>query len=333
MIPKPGKPGKKRPLGIPAINDRLVQEVVRTIIEPIFELSFNNQSHGFRPNRGCHTALKWVNTRMKDSIWFIEGDIKSYFPTVDHEVLMKLISKRVQDPIIIKLIREGLKARVFTEKDGQYTPELGTPQGGILSPLLSNIYLHEFDNYMEELMREYKKETKYRRRNKLAERLLKAGKKKEKYRLRVPLIDPQDTDNINCKYVRYADDFLVGVMGGRKTATEIRHKIAKWLKRELKIELSIEKTHITNISKGIPFLGYKFSRRTIVIKQKYGDKIKNRKMTIPTLDVDMDRVIKRLSAVGYCDGTGDPRPMFKHLQPPQSETNMEINYILRGLAE
>lgn len=68
MIPKPGKPGTKRPLGIPAINDRLVQEVVRTIIEPIFELSFNNQSHGFRPNRGCHTALKWINTRMKDSV-------------------------------------------------------------------------------------------------------------------------------------------------------------------------------------------------------------------------------------------------------------------------
>ena len=246
---------------------------------------------------------------------------------------MKLIMKRVQDPIIVKLIRDALKARVFTKKDGQYTPELGTPQGGILSPLLSNIYLHEFDNYMEGLMSEYKKETKYRKRNRLAERLLKAGKKREKYRLRVPLIDPQDAGNINCKYVRYADDFLIGVMGGRKIATEIRHKIANWLKRELRIELSIEKTHITNISDGVPFLGYKISRRTIVIKQRYGDKIKNRKMTIPTLDVDMERVIKRLSAAGYCDGSGKPKPMFKHLQPPQSETNKEINYILRGLAE
>ena len=333
MIPKPGKPGKKRPLGIPAINDRLVQEVVRTIIEPIFELNFSNQSHGFRPNRGCHTALKWINTQMKDSIWFIEGDIKSYFPTVNHEILMKLISRRVKDPIITKLIRDGLKARVFTRNEGKYIPELGTPQGGILSPLLSNVYLHEFDRYMETLMREYKRGTKYRKINKLPQRLLKAGKKKEKYRLRVPLIDPHDTENINCKYVRYADDFLIGVMGSRKMATEIKHKVAMWLKKELKIELSIEKTHVTNVSKGIPFLGYKFGRRTIVIRQKYADHERNRKMTIPTLDVDMDRVIKRLSAAGYCDGKGNPTPMFKHLQPPQSETNKEINYILRGLSE
>lgn len=139
---------------------------------------------------------------------------------------MKLISRRVKDPIITKLIRDGLKARVFTRNEGKYIPELGTPQGGILSPLLSNVYLHEFDRYMETLMREYKRGTKYRKINKLPQRLLKAGKKKEKYRLRVPLIDPHDTENINCKYVRYADDFLIGVMGSRKMATEIKHKVA-----------------------------------------------------------------------------------------------------------
>jgi len=97
QIPKPGKPGKTRPLGIPAINDRLVQEVIRSIIEPIFEPQFSNISFGFRPGRGCHTALKWINTNMKDSIWYIEGDIKSYFDKIDHDKLMELIKRRVTD--------------------------------------------------------------------------------------------------------------------------------------------------------------------------------------------------------------------------------------------
>jgi len=113
MIRKAGKPVKLRPLGIPAINDRLVQEVIRSIIEPIFELSFSNLSHGFRPNRSCHTALKWINTNMKDSIWIIEGDIKSYFSTIDHIILMSILEKRIQDPTIIKLIRTGLNAEVL----------------------------------------------------------------------------------------------------------------------------------------------------------------------------------------------------------------------------
>src|SRR5215471_11186363 len=105
MIPKPGKPGKFRPLGIPSINDRLVQEVIRTIIEPIYEIQFSKLSHGFRPNRGCHTALKWMNTNMKDPIWFIEGDIKSYFLSIDHNIFMKILKRKIQDPTILRLIQ------------------------------------------------------------------------------------------------------------------------------------------------------------------------------------------------------------------------------------
>jgi group II intron reverse transcriptase/maturase len=334
-IPKPGKPGQTRPLGIPAINDRLVQEVIRSIIEPIFELNFSNQSHGFRPNRSCHTALKWINTNMKDSVWFVEGDIKSYFPTINHNKLIEIIEGKIKDPLVLKLIRDGLKAKVFTQDNQEYIPELGTPQGGILSPLLSNIYLDSFDKFMEGLCAEYKgtRTSKYRKRNPAAMKLLKAGKKKEYYRLNIPLIDPADPTNINCKYIRYADDFIIGILGSRKIAEEIRDKIAKWLSGELKIELSMEKTHITHISKGIPFLGYKFCRRTIIIKQRYGNKIVNRKMKIPILDVDMNRVIHRLSAAKFCDKGGNPIPSFKFLQFPQSETNNRINYVLRGLGE
>jgi len=165
-IPKPGNPGKFRSLGIPSINDRLVQEVIRTILEPIYELSFSNLSHGFRPNRGCHTTLKWMNTNMKDSIWFIEGDIKNYFPSIDHDILMRILKKKIQDPTIIRLIRTGLKARVFQKDLTTYIPEVGTPQGGILSPLLSNIYLNELDQLMENFSKQYQGKVKTNNRKK-----------------------------------------------------------------------------------------------------------------------------------------------------------------------
>ena len=333
LIPKPGKPGKTRPLGIPAINDRLVQEVIRTIIEPIFELNFSNLSHGFRPNRGCHTALKWINTHMKDATWFIEGDIKSYFPSVDHNILMGLIQKRVTDPVIIKLIRKGLKAKVFPKDSISYVPELGTPQGGILSPLLSNIYLDEFDKYMYSFMEEFTT-TEKPRRNPAIEKYYKSKSKKDIYRLKIPYYDPKDKNYIKVKYIRYADDFLIGVNGDRKLAETIRERIGNWLKENLKLELSKEKTLITHISKGIGFLGYTFGsrRRAVFTKQKYGVKLLTRKMVIPTLDVDMGRVMRRLNEAGYCDKGGVPVPNFKHLQLPQSETNNKVNYIIQGLS-
>lgn len=154
-IPKPVKPGNLRPLGIPSINDRLVQEVVRSLIEPVFESTFLETSFGFRPARGFHTALKFINTRMKDSSWFVEGDIQGYFDNIDHNTLIKLIQKRVKDPLTIELIKTGLKAKVLAENNRVQNPKVGTPQGGILSPLLSNIYLHELDKFLEELQKEY----------------------------------------------------------------------------------------------------------------------------------------------------------------------------------
>ena len=334
-IPKPGKPGKFRPLGIPAINDRLVQEVIRTVIEPIFELNFSNKSHGFRPNRNCHTALKWINTNMKDSTWFIEGDIQSYFPTIDHEIIMKLISKRIQDPMILRLIKTGLKAKVFQEDWKAYIPELGTPQGGIISPLLSNIYLDEFDKYMEELSTQYLGEVKpgNRKKNPAALKLLRSGRKGEYYRLRMPSRIHNEVGYRNCKYTRYADDFVIGILGPRSMALEIREKVKIFLKNELNIELSMEKTKITHITEGIEFLGYKFSRKKHFVRQKYGRKVVLRKMTIPTLDVNIRRVIARLAQTTFCDGKGTPKPAFRFLRLPQSETNLKVNYILRGLSE
>lgn len=335
MIPKAGKQGEIRPLGIPTINDRLVQEVLRTIIEPIFEITFSHHSHGFRINRGCHTALRELKTRMKDSVWFIEGDIKSYFDTIDHVILMNLIKRRIKDPLILNLFKTGLKAKVFNNDKTVYIPEIGTPQGGILSPLLSNIYLHELDLFLEKLSIEYKGSVKSnnRKHNPLALKLFRQGLKTHNYRVRIPSRIQNDINDRNCKFVRYADDFLVGVLGPRSMAVEIRDKINVFLKDKLNISLNLDKTKITHISKEIPFLGYKFSRRQLFIKQRYNGKILNRKMTIPTLDVNMEKVISSLADANFCDKSGFPLPIFKFLRLPQSEINDKINFILRGLSE
>jgi group II intron reverse transcriptase/maturase len=333
-IPKPGTK-KKRPLGIPSINDRLVQEVIKSTIEPIFETNFSNLSHGFRPNRSCHIALKGINTHMKDSVWFIEGDIKSYFPTINHDVLMKLIEKRIQDPLLLKLIRKGLKAKVFQKDKQSFIPEIGTPQGGILSPLLSNIYLHELDKFTERLSIDYKGPVKpsNRKKNPVANKLLRTDNKKKYLQSRIPSRIPNETGYRNCKYTRYADDFVIGIVGPHSMAVEIREKIREFLQNELKLEMSIEKSKITHVSKGIEYLGYVFSRRFLITKQSYGKKTLKRKMTIPTLDVNMKKVIYRLATEKFCNRNGEPTPCFRFLRLPQSETNRKINEILRGLCQ
>ena len=223
---------------------------------------------------------------------------------------MNLIRKRIGDQHILNLIKSGLKAKIFLKNGQTYTPNLGTPQGGILSPLLSNIYLHELDKFIEEMIKEYDatRGSTRKKRNPEALKLLNQGKKNELYAKRIPFYDPADEKYIRIRYIRYADDFIIGVNGSIKLTALIRERIREFLKTELKIELSIEKTHITHISKGIPFLGYILGRRTLIVKQKYRGKRRNRRMSIPLLSVDMNRVIKRLSTAGYCDKSGKPKP-------------------------
>jgi retron-type reverse transcriptase len=217
---------------------------------------------------------------------------------------MNILERNIQDSTILRLIRTGLKAKVFQENQSFYKPEVGTPQGGILSPLLSNIYLNELDQYMSKLCKQYQGDVKpgNRKKNPVANKLLRSGQKTEYYKLRIPSRIPNEIGDRNCKYIRYADDFVIGILGPRSLAVEIRDKIKIFLKNELNVELNLEKTKITHISKGIEFLGYIFSRRQLFIKQLYSRIIVTRKMTISTLDVNMKKVIARLSEANFCDG-------------------------------
>lgn len=248
---------------------------------------------------------------------------------------MNILERKIQDPTILKLIRTGLKAKVFQKEGTVFIPELGTPQGGILSPLLSNIYLDELDRYMEELCAQYQGSVRSskRKKNPEAHKLLRSGQKSEYHRARIPSRIHNEIGYRNCKYIRYADDFVIGILAPRSMAIEIRDKVKDFLSGSLNVELSLEKTKITHISEGIEFLGYKFGRRTIFVRQSYNGRKVLRKMTIPTLDVNMKRVIARLTQANFCDGDGRPKPAFRFLRLPQSEVNQKVNYILRGLCE
>ncbi len=232
-IPKPH--GKVRPLGIPAIKDRIVQEAVRMILEPIFEADFCPYSFGFRPTRCTMDAIKcitWSTQEGKKFFWVIEGDISSYFDTINHRRLVKMLRRRITDEKLLRLVWKFLRAGVMEGKLFRDT-KLGTPQGGICSPLLANVYLHALDEYMERYTSLARQEKTKRRQHGLA----------------------------NYVYARYADDFVVLCNGTKRQAEDLREELYQFLKTTLRLNLSKEKTKITHLNEGFTFLGFDVQRR------------------------------------------------------------------------
>ncbi|WP_199288085.1 group II intron reverse transcriptase/maturase [Culicoidibacter larvae] len=267
----PKKNGKRRPLGIPTFIDKLVQEVIRLILEAIYEPSFSENSHGFRPKRSCHTALYQIKKTGKGTNWVIEGDITGCFDNINHARLLQLLNIKIKDGRFIELIRRFLKAGYFefNIKKNSYS---GTPQGGIISPILANIYLHEFDTFMGKVCAKYSKGIG-KRTNPEYHRLvcnryyyLKTGRKHEAIELRkqilkTPSKDEMDPNFLRVKYVRYADDFLILIIGSKQLANTIKSKVALFLKNELQLELNQEKTLITHLAtKRVAFLGYEITK-------------------------------------------------------------------------
>lgn len=264
----PKKDGSKRPLGIPTWEDKLLQEVMRMLLTAYYEPRFSENSHGFRPNRGCHTALQQIYFNWKGTIWFIEGDISKCFDSFNHDKLIEILTRDIHDGRFINLIHYLLKAG-YMENWKWHAALSGTPQGGILSPLLANIYLNELDKFVEErLLPEYnygetrRSNPEYRRyryqRDKAKLQNDREAYKAWNQKMRsVPSLDTHDPDYRRLRYLRYADDFLLGFTGARSEAEEIKGKLAEWLGNELKLELSKTKTVITHGSTtAARFLGY-----------------------------------------------------------------------------
>lgn len=276
----PKKNGKTRPLGIPAFEDKLVQEVVRMILEAIYEGHFETTSHGFRPKRSCHTALLHIQKTFSGAKWFIEGDIKGFFDNIDHDVLVGILRERISDDRFIRLIRKFLKAG-YVEDWTFHNTYSGMPQGGIVSPILANIYLDKLDKYVKEYIRHFDKGTKRRsgkesndltnerKRTVRKLRKIKDGTEKaalvarlkaiEQERAAFPSGDEMDGSYRRLKYIRYADDFILGVIGSKEDALRIKEDIKSFLSESLALELSEEKTLITHTGKSAKFLGYEIT--------------------------------------------------------------------------
>ncbi len=242
LIPKPRKPGQYRPLGIPTLKDRLVQMALKLILEPIFEADFAPTSYGFRRGRSTHDALARIQkllhpTRHGPSpvSYVIEGDIKGCFDSIDHHVQMECVRRRIGDRKVLRLIHAFLKAGIMVEGTVRHSVT-GTPQGGIISPLLANIYLSAID----ERYRRWTMASRERPQNAADRRLYDRRRGRPTFQV-----------------VRYADDFIILVSGTKEAAEAERDALAAFLRDELRMELSVEKTLITRVEEGFEFLGYR----------------------------------------------------------------------------
>ena len=281
-IAKKNNPAKKRPLGIPSGDDKLVQEVIRMLLESIYEPNFSDASHGFRPQKSCHTALTKIQKTFTGAKWFVEGDIKACFDSFDHHVLIDILRKRIDDEAFISLMWKFLKAG-YMEQWQYHMTYSGTPQGSGMSPILANIYLNELDRYMGEYKARFYKPTRtanpahrnmaskifyYKAKNDKVWDDLSVEEKKECARTlrqmrseqrKLPTHPVQETSYKAIQYVRYADDFIVGVIGSHEDAKKLKQDLTVFLKEKLGLTLSTEKTKITNTAENARFLGYDIS--------------------------------------------------------------------------
>src|SRR6266446_4056274 len=274
-IPKSN--GKQRPLGKPTANDKHVQEVWRMILESIYEPVFKDSSHGFRMQRSCHTALKSIVSTWSGTKWFIEFDIEGFFDNIDHNILMGILGKKIDDNKFLNVVRKMLKAGYMEEWKFHETYS-GTPQGGVASPILANIYLHELDCYVETLIADftrgkarrynleytrvglhisrYNKKIKQEADPEERAKLLDKKKAMQRQALEIPSRNQHDPNYRRLRYCRYADDFLLGVISSKEEAEEIYRKIENFLSEALRLNTSKAKSGLKHQTEVIRFLGY-----------------------------------------------------------------------------
>ena len=326
--PKPAKrvyiakknSNKKRPLGIQSGNDKLVQEVVKMILESIYEPVFSNRSHGFRPRKSCQTALKQIQSTFTGTNWFVEGDIHACFDSFDHHVVIDLLRKRIDDEAFIQLIWKFLKAGYMEQWEYERTYS-GVPQGSGVSPVLCNIYLNELDKFMEQYAINYNTTAQrkrlspayktsvsrtYRYRcegkqiwDKLTpeERKSRSKKLKELERAEKSITPtvPKDEQYKRIQYTRYADDFLIGVIGSKEDAEQIKQDVKAFLQEKLKLEMSDAKTKITHTGDRARFLGYDITvSRSQVVKRLANGKVQRCQTGVVKLLVPREKWVAKL---------------------------------------
>jgi group II intron reverse transcriptase/maturase len=332
---------KSRPLTIAPPRDKIVQEAMRIIISAVFEPTFSPSSHGFRPNRSCHTALKDVRDSFKPCTWIIEGDITKCFDTIDHNKLMNIVEYKILDRQFTKLIWKSLKAGYFEFKRLNHNI-IGTPQGSIISPILSNIFLHQLDIFVDKLRVDFDKGNRARNTKEYDHHryLMKKAKKandlitlQETYKesRKYAVMDFSDPKYKRLKYVRYADDWIIGVRGSLVETQEILSKV-KIFCDEIGLTINQEKTKITNLNKGrVLFLGTNIfrSKVTNLGKNKHIRGPKQRLNKQLRLTAPLDRIRMKLTQVGFIKG-GKPHPRFLWLPLSHKQILHLYNSVFRG---
>lgn len=313
IVEIPKSNGGTRKLGIPCAKDKIVQEAMRMILEAIFENSFSQSSHGFRSGHSCHTALNYIRIRFAERKWYIEGDISKCFDSFDHKLLVDKIKERIKDQVFIDLLYKSLKAG-YIEQGLLKIGNKGTPQGSILSPILANIYLHELDLHMEKMKIDFDKGVRSKA-NPEYTRLIRSKNMSKEERLRFihknkifPRL-PNDPCFKRLSYVRYADDFLIGIIGSKEDCLTVRDSIKVFLENNLKLILNMEKTKITNSStERAKFLGYEIHSTSInkrpfikVSRMRAGklNTITEVKNSRPLFSIPIDRLKEKLYEKGY----------------------------------
>jgi len=355
-IPKAN--GKMRKLGIPGVRDKIVQEVIRLILEAVYDSNhgayFKDTSHGFRRERNCHSALKDVQRRWSGVTWLIEGDISNCFDDIDHEILIKIIKEKIKDERFTNLIYKILKAGYQDLKEARKDSLAGTPQGGIVSPILANIYLHKLDEYVEQMQKRLEKGTKrkynleYKR---IQDKRLylkgkgltrsKEFKELETRMKKLPSRDTKDPNFVRVKYVRYADDWLIGVTGPIELAKEIKEEVKVFLKAKLNLTLSEEKTVITQArTREAKFLGYQIrlgrtdqeQKQTMTRNGSGHFKRRSTGMEI-VLKAPMEELIKKLHTKGFCTKDGEPTHRAAWITLDEDQIVTLYSQINRGIQQ
>jgi group II intron reverse transcriptase/maturase len=347
---------KHRPLGVPSPRDKIIQECLRLILEAIYEPHFHENSHGFRPRRSCHTALESMRRNWVGTKWAIKADITACFEQVDHNRLLDILRERIEDDRFINLIRRFLKAG-YMEKWQYHQTYSGTPQGSVVSPILTNIYLDKLDQKLAAICQQYS-QGKYRRRNpaqirlmQRRKRLLEQGEANPETRkelqepirqlnqriLATPAARYNDQAYIRVKFLRYADDVAIGVIGSKSLAEQIIEETATFLSKELKLELNRDKTQIYHLpSEPAPFLGYlvktanpRLRRRNMRTKGSPHNVVQTVKTTSGNIKllVPLRAVNRKLKRYRY---KGRPAKMNGLVNQPIDHIIEHYNGVIRG---
>jgi len=300
-LPKPK--GGLRSLGIPCPRDKIIQEAARIGLNTIFESTFYDCSHGFRAGRCCHSALYQVKRKFGQVNWIIEGDITKCFDTLDHRILAKLLASKIDDKGFMDLYFKWIKAGYVEGKQAVSSGNVGSPQGSLISPVLSNIYLHELDRYIVKILKPDFCQGDKRKQNPEYTKITRGGKgsAKEAFQRGVLTKNYMDPGFKRLQYVRYADDFIIGVIGSKADAIKIRSQVQNFLVKELNLELNIDKSKITHAGEKVFFLG-----TNIKIVQPSGhpqserkDGVIVKKVMRPQLRLPLKRLSEKLKEQGY----------------------------------